>query len=426
MRWHRLDVLSQLQRAVSRDDGHAVAKLCQKHRDAIAQAFASWQIVPETHRGDPQRVHAYGQTLFVVAQYFAQSLGDPTLLNTMCPDDERHIDTWDKALADFDALNSSDNALLALEKSEDLIAMLQTTGDQSKLDRRLASVRRRQAEIHLALGDKQQGRLCLETALRAAGRVGQVAGVLTVLERLYQLAKSGTESPEMLRWSREAVKVCTVSNLAPQRAEWELRHIEVAAGQSGQKVAVEELETHLETCRKALASDPLFLSLHLSDAADFLTRLEHKQEARAIYEEAITLRRNAAPGDEMLATFSHNLADICMQMSELEAAERHMLDSLNIQRKLRHPDLGLMARTLENLGTVYNERGEATRASDCYRLSAKAGNAACAGRRHHVKQQGDNLPCQPILAPSDIRRLQGPARTVPQDIDSDRMTKGLT
>lgn len=374
MRWHRMDVLSQLQRAVARGDADALATLCNRHIDAILQAFPSWMIIPETLRGDHDRVEAYGTTLLEIANFFARTLGDPSLLRALNASSPQKPDEWSNKLAVIDAARQAGELTAALAKAEELISTLRTVGSGPTFDVRLAAVRGRQGEINLQLGDKAQARFCLEAALRAARRAGQVDAVLQYLEQLFEIAKLGNETTEMKRLARDALKMCVDAKHDPQRAKWSLLLIQLTGMQGRHDEALASLEAHLEEFRSRISSDPLFLSLHLSDVAQIFQSFRKRDRARVVYEEAIGLRSSYLE-DNALALMYNNIGVLYLELSDPTTAEVHILNALNILRKQVPSDLSLMAQALTNLGAISRMCGDNDRAQSCFKLATQAKHA---------------------------------------------------
>ena len=270
------DVFQGLQRAIARQSGNDFVRLCQKHRSEIAAAFHSWRTVPEALRSDAARVQVYGQTLIAVAQYFAQAFGDRSLLESLKPPrDDRVLAAWQATLEEVDTLKASGAYQDALKELDKLVAMTPSVDVVPEADDLLALAHGRQGEVHVLLGNLKEGRRYMEMALRAAARTGELSVVLLYLENLYELADRDDDVEAMQGWSHSAAEACRDAGLIAEHAKWRLREIETAATRAHIEGAFSDVHEHLNACRRLLKADPLYLSQHLNNAAEFLRRAGH-------------------------------------------------------------------------------------------------------------------------------------------------------
>src|SRR5689334_20484434 len=73
------DLRAELVAAVAREDWDSLTALCDRHQDAIREAFPAWKTVPLEVRRDPEAQARYARTLITVAQLFEQA-GDGSLI----------------------------------------------------------------------------------------------------------------------------------------------------------------------------------------------------------------------------------------------------------------------------------------------------------------------------------------------------------
>src|SRR5215212_5129358 len=66
--------------AAQAGDVKQLTRLCQAHRETILNHFPAWQKVPDAVRANPAAVQRYAHGLITVAQFFAERLGSPVLL----------------------------------------------------------------------------------------------------------------------------------------------------------------------------------------------------------------------------------------------------------------------------------------------------------------------------------------------------------
>ncbi len=95
------DLRQQLFEAAARGDAEVFAGLCRKHRESIAKDFPGWRQAPESIRQDREQIKLYGNGLVSVARFFAERMGDPSLITLLQGADETNpVVLWQRRLAD--------------------------------------------------------------------------------------------------------------------------------------------------------------------------------------------------------------------------------------------------------------------------------------------------------------------------------------
>src|SRR5690242_16235152 len=69
--------------AAGAGDHRKLEQLGRANRQAVLDHFPTWQKVPEVLRGDPAAMQRYVQAMVAVAEFFAQRLGEPSLLQRL-------------------------------------------------------------------------------------------------------------------------------------------------------------------------------------------------------------------------------------------------------------------------------------------------------------------------------------------------------
>ncbi len=77
------DLREQLFAAVAKSDADTFAELCRKNREAILQSFPDWRRAPDSVRQDREQIQRYGNALVAIARFFAERLGDSSLLELL-------------------------------------------------------------------------------------------------------------------------------------------------------------------------------------------------------------------------------------------------------------------------------------------------------------------------------------------------------
>jgi len=169
--------------------GGALEKLCRAQREAISSAFPTWTVVPEAIRSDQPAVHRYVTGLIAVAQFFAQQLGDPSLLQRMMPPGKTNpIVRWREQLTNARELMSRGSyaeaeQILATEIEAARGTM--GTGVARFLPQSLGAL----GECQFHLGKAERALDTTSEALALCREQGDTDGVRAYLGNLYEVCR---------------------------------------------------------------------------------------------------------------------------------------------------------------------------------------------------------------------------------------------
>lgn len=111
------DLRQQLFEAAARGDADLFADLCRQNREAILKGFPQWRMAPQATRRDREQIKRYGHGLVSIARFFAERLGDPSLLELLQgPEDENPIAQWQNRLVQAQRLLEREEFLAARDE----------------------------------------------------------------------------------------------------------------------------------------------------------------------------------------------------------------------------------------------------------------------------------------------------------------------
>jgi tetratricopeptide (TPR) repeat protein len=215
--WKHLD------RAVHTGDMTKLSQLVKRNRDFIVASYPNWQRAPEEIREDQQALEHYAHTLFTVAEYFAQVLHDPILIQALAPPDEGSpMQEWQALLGSIDELRDAGEYREALDGME---ALLELTGQFGgpELPHLYALVYGRYGELYLRLGDLTQSAKYTELALDASLDYGDPDVALNYLENLHEIARIANDHPAREKWSTFGLQFSREVEKRAEAIEWQLR-----------------------------------------------------------------------------------------------------------------------------------------------------------------------------------------------------------
>jgi tetratricopeptide (TPR) repeat protein len=173
--------------AVAADDTAQLAALCQAHRQLIVEQFAGWRTLPPAARADADEMQRQAQGLLAVAQYFAQSLGDRTLLDLLVGDQrDNPIQRWQETIKRIDTLMHERHHDQALTEIETMIRGFAGMRG-SAVERFLPVAYGRLGECLFHLGKLQHALVATEQALALCEEINDVEGVITYLGNLVEI-----------------------------------------------------------------------------------------------------------------------------------------------------------------------------------------------------------------------------------------------
>ncbi len=143
----------------------------------------------------------------------------------------------------------------------------------------------------------------------------------------------------------------------------------------GEELTVREaLDSGREQIFEGLEQEPELRAELMDTMARVYSALGLYEDARELFEKALTLRRSALGDDDVLvAETLHGLAGTMLSLGDADATERLLREALKIQRN-HHPEDHLQyLRGLNNLAVFYEKRGNYTKAEQLHRevLGAK-------------------------------------------------------
>lgn len=213
-------VRAELIDAASSGDRQRLADLCTTHRDLIRQAFPGWTQVPVEMRSDPALIQGYGGTLFKVASFFEQQLGDPSLLEAMTgPRESNPVVTWQQTLGEAKELMGRLRYAEARQALSHAVA--EARGLQgSAVDSLLPVTFGMLGECYFQLGEAATALDPTATALRLCEEQGDLAGILAYQGNLFEIHRYlGQAEPAALAAERCA-DALTAAGQADQAAAW--------------------------------------------------------------------------------------------------------------------------------------------------------------------------------------------------------------
>ncbi|MBN2359151.1 MAG: tetratricopeptide repeat protein [Deltaproteobacteria bacterium] len=195
--------------AAASGDEKKLGALCQAHRQLIAEQFASWRQLPPAVPGDADAMQRQAQGLLAVAQYFAQHLGDRSLLDRLVGDPQDNpILRWQKALKHIDELMQNRQHELALGEIEALIRSFAGLRGNA-VERLLPVAYGRLGECLFHLHKFQHALVATEQALALCEEINDVEGVVTYLGNLVEIHRQRGDRMTAERFAERRAKVLT-------------------------------------------------------------------------------------------------------------------------------------------------------------------------------------------------------------------------
>ena len=181
--------------AVLSGKGRELDRLCRTHRDAIAQHFPAWQKPPEELRSNPEAMQRYVNGLIGVAQFFADSLGDASLIERlMGPPESNPLVQWQNRLAEARELMDGLRYAEATQALSDLLIDVRELKG-SGADRYQPITLGYLGECYFHQGEPARALPHLEQALRLCEQSGDGAGVAAYLDSLYEVHRYLGQGP---------------------------------------------------------------------------------------------------------------------------------------------------------------------------------------------------------------------------------------
>ena len=125
--------------------------------------------------------------------------------------------------------------------------------------------------------------------------------------------------------------------------------------------------------RQALPDDDPALAAPLNHLANAQRELGRYDDAKAAYQQSLTIARDAAPpdGDAAVAQNISDLAMLLRDQGDYDEAERLAREALEMRRRVLGGERTEVAGSLHNLGTVLYRRGDYERAEELFREALK-------------------------------------------------------
>lgn len=209
--------MSQLRQLLfeAHQDSDRLQALCREHRSEIISEFPQWLSVPESMRSDPEQVQRYGLGVIAVAQCFAQTLGDSSLLELLQPPDN----PLDQVGA---LIRAADTCLRQLELEQAIQLVYQGLELLDKLEGSGVDAYRpillgRLAEATFALGDIETAEKANRAALELCAQSGDGQGVLAYVGNLYEVYRYAGNAEAAAHYCEQLAKM--LQDHDPQRSE---------------------------------------------------------------------------------------------------------------------------------------------------------------------------------------------------------------
>jgi tetratricopeptide (TPR) repeat protein len=164
----------------------ALRRLCRRHAKLIRQHFPGWRTVPEQVRANPDQAQHYMDGLVAVAQTFANSLGDPALMQLLLgPPGSNPMERWHKRLDEarqlMEDLRYRDAATLLTDLLID-VRGLKGSGVDAFMPATLGSL----GECYFQQGEAMRAIAPTEQALEIVRRISDDEGIVAYLGNLYE------------------------------------------------------------------------------------------------------------------------------------------------------------------------------------------------------------------------------------------------
>jgi hypothetical protein len=242
-------VLRALADVVARDDEEAFVLACQEHGQTILKHFASWRVIPEPIRDDPEQVEGYARTLVQIARLF-EHIGHPELMALLVGDERSNpILEWDRALVDLKRQVKVGDPRDGLSAAAALLASLQTSGVSGLgLLSARAQVRGVQADVLVQLGRHEEARAATEQALADCEQAGDVEGVRVYTSNLAWLDSQRPALPDDIDLEIEILEQMRLALRRTDLGRYEASNevLEALLGRSGAAAPIiERLRPHL-------------------------------------------------------------------------------------------------------------------------------------------------------------------------------------
>jgi tetratricopeptide (TPR) repeat protein len=164
----------------------ALLRLCRRHADLIRRHFPAWRTVPVQVRENPAQAQQYMDGMVAVAQTFANSLGDPSLLQMLFgPPGTNPMERWQQRLQEARKLMSDLRYRDAVALLTDLlidVRGLKGSGVDAFLPVTLGEL----GECYFQLAEAGRAVASTEQALEIARRIGDEEGINAYLGNLYE------------------------------------------------------------------------------------------------------------------------------------------------------------------------------------------------------------------------------------------------
>lgn len=232
------DLRARLFDAVAASDDRRLTDLCRAEQDAVRVEFPRWTTVPAEVRADPARLQWYGQGLVTVAQCFAETLGDPSLLQRLVGDpDDNPLVRWKQQLHRAQAMVSElqyDEALALLAGVLVDVHGLQGSGADDLLPKTLGLL----GECHFQTGDAAGAVLLMQQALASCQQANDAEGVQAYLGNLYEVHRWLDQPGPASEYALLLAGQCEQQGDTAQAQRHRRQAQRVAAGEPRNRVAI--------------------------------------------------------------------------------------------------------------------------------------------------------------------------------------------
>jgi tetratricopeptide (TPR) repeat protein len=217
--------------AVRGGDRRLLAALCREHRDAILARFPDWQRLPEPLRGDRARIEHYMQGLVGVAEFFANALGRPELLQRLIGTEESNpILKWQKRLQQAEALMGELRYREAAGLLADLLIDLRNQ-QGSAVDRYVPIAHGQLAACYFHGGESEKALPPMQNALALCEQHGDAEGVSAYLNGLYEVHRYLGQPEQAATTAERFAEVLAAGGQGAEAERWRKQARLVRAGE---------------------------------------------------------------------------------------------------------------------------------------------------------------------------------------------------
>lgn len=183
------DLRQQLFDAAGQGDADAFGRLCRDNQEAIRKSFPGWLTAPEKVRSDREQIKRYGNGLVAVARFFAERLGDASLMGLLQgPSDENPVVRWQNGL--MGAQRRLEGGEFAAARNDLATLLEETRGlSGSGADQLRCYTLGSLAACHFHLGALEPAEQATREAREICRRNGDAEGEARYLGELFELER---------------------------------------------------------------------------------------------------------------------------------------------------------------------------------------------------------------------------------------------